>query len=145
MTAELVTVVIPCYNASQYIENALDSVLKQREPDRLDVEIIVVDDASTDDSPAKLAAAALANPGTIRLLRQPRNLGPAAARNLGLRQATGRFICFLDSDDQYAPGFFARSLACFLQRPRLAAIFTGIELVNCHREVHPAQRWVMIQ
>jgi glycosyltransferase involved in cell wall biosynthesis len=145
VTAELVTVVIPCYNASQYIEDTLNSVLKQRESDILDVEVIVVDDGSIDDSPAKIEAAALANPGTIRLLRQPWNLGPAAARNLGLRQAKGRFICFLDSDDQYAPGFFSHSLAHFRQRPRLAAIFTGIELVDCHREVHPAQRWTMVQ
>src|ERR1700693_6168318 len=106
MTAELVTVVVPCYNASSYIEETLNSVLDQREPGVVEVEVLVVDDGSIDDSPAKVEAAAHANPGAIRLLRQPRNGGPAAARNVGLRRARGRFVCFLDADDQYAPGFF---------------------------------------
>ena len=145
MTTELVSVVIPCYNSSPFIEDSLDSALKQREAGVVDVEVIVVDDGSTDDSPTKVEAASLANPGAIRLLRQPRNLGPAAARNVGLRHARGRFVCFLDADDQYAPGFFIRAVEHFRQRPQLAAIVTDIELVNCHREVDAAQRRMMIQ
>lgn len=95
MTAELVSVVIPCYNASPFIEDTLDSALKQREAGVVDVEVIVVDDGPTDESPAKVEAASLANPGAIRLLRQPRNLGPAAARNVGLRHARAGLSAFL--------------------------------------------------
>jgi glycosyltransferase involved in cell wall biosynthesis len=61
----------------------------------VDVEVIVVDDGPTDESPAKVEAASLANPGAIRLLRQPRNLGPAAARNVGLRHARAGLSAFL--------------------------------------------------
>lgn len=105
MTSETITVVIPCFNASAYIEAAIGSALVQRTPGVLDVEILVVDDASTDNSAAKVEAIAAANPRKVGLLPQPRNKGPAAARNLGLRHAAGRFVCFLDADDQYAPGF----------------------------------------
>jgi glycosyltransferase involved in cell wall biosynthesis len=138
MTTELVSVVIPCFNAISFIEDTLDSALKQRQAGLVDVEVVVIDDGSTDGSSAKVEATALANPGAIRLLRQPRNLGPAAARNVGLRHARGRFVCFLDADDQYAPGFFIRAVEHFRRRPQLAAIITDIELVNCHREVDAA-------
>lgn len=144
MTGELVSVVIPCHNAGDFIADALANVLAQREPGRVAVEAIVVDDASTDASTDRVEAAARDTPGAIRLLRQPVNRGPGAARNLGLRQASGRFVCFLDADDRYVPGFFARALAHFRQRPSLAAIVTDIELVNCHREVEPAQRRLMV-
>src|SRR5438874_12608579 len=102
MTTELVSVVIPCYNASHFIETTLGSALKQRAAGLVDVEIIVVDDGSTDDSPAKVETASLANPCAVRLLRQPRILGPSAARNVGLRHARGRFACLLDADAQPA-------------------------------------------
>jgi glycosyltransferase involved in cell wall biosynthesis len=145
MTADLVTVVIPCYNASAYIEAAIASAWDQRTPGIVDVEVLVVDDASTDDSAAKVEAAAAANPGMLRLLRQPQNQGPAAARNRGLRMSAGGFVCFLDADDQYVPGFFSWAVRQFRQHPRVAAISTGVELVNCHRQIASAQRRAIIR
>jgi predicted O-methyltransferase YrrM len=139
MARELVSVVIPCFNGAEYIDAALDSILQQGEDGTADVEIIVVDDVSTDLSVEKVERRAAAAPETIRLLRQPSNLGPAAARNAGLRCANGRFVCFLDADDEYAPGFFLSALAVFAEQPRLAAVVCDVELVNCHREVHPLQ------
>jgi glycosyltransferase involved in cell wall biosynthesis len=96
MNAERVSVVIPCFNAARYIAAAIRSVLAQRWPD---LEIIVVDDGSTDGS-AELVAAAFPQ---VTLLRQP-NRGAAEARNLGIRHACGSWIAFLDADDIWLPG-----------------------------------------
>ncbi|MEO9255789.1 MAG: glycosyltransferase family A protein, partial [Tepidiformaceae bacterium] len=94
MTDPLVSVIIPMYNSARYIAAALESVYAQ---DFTSFEIIVVDDGSTDGS-ADIARAH----GTALLLRQE-NLGPAAARNAGLRGANGTLIAFLDSDDIWLP------------------------------------------
>ena len=139
MSAELISAVIPAYNAEAHIDAALRSTLAQVKPGIVDVEILVVDDGSTDGTLAKTDAVAAQYPGKVQIIRQPQNLGPAAARNAGLRRATGTFICFLDADDQYIPGFFAGGLEFLQQNPRVAAIITGVEFVNCHREIHPLQ------
>jgi FkbM family methyltransferase len=131
----LVSVIIPCFNAGEYLARAVRSALAQG---MVGTEVIIVDDRSTDGS--KTVAEDLANrlPG-VRLVQQPANAGPAAARNTALHQASGRYVCFLDADDEYAPGFFAAVLPPLEQDPDLAAVTTGVELVNCHRDVHPVQ------
>jgi glycosyltransferase involved in cell wall biosynthesis len=99
----LVSVVIPCFNAAEYLSGAVRSVQAQGVPG---TEIIVVDDQSTDDSNAVAEALAGQVPG-VRLIQQAVNSGPSTARNAGLRHAWGRYVCFLDADDAYAPGFFS--------------------------------------
>lgn len=91
----MVSVIIPCYNASRWIRETLDSVSGQSGVR----EIIVVDDGSTDDS------AAIVHDGfpEVRLIRSP-NQGASRARNTGTQAATGQFIQYLDSDDLLAPG-----------------------------------------
>jgi glycosyltransferase involved in cell wall biosynthesis len=90
-----ISTVIPTYNRARLLAAAIESVLAQtRPPD----EILVVDDGSTDGTPA---VAARFGP-LVRLLSQP-NRGPAAARNHGLREARHEWIAFLDSDDLWAP------------------------------------------
>ena len=85
------TVIIPTYNRLPYLQEALASVLQQT---YRDYELIVVDDGSTDGTGLHLRSLRQA----LKYVCQP-NAGPAAARNRGIRQATGRFITFLDSDD----------------------------------------------
>jgi predicted O-linked N-acetylglucosamine transferase (SPINDLY family)/glycosyltransferase involved in cell wall biosynthesis len=131
----LVTVVIPCYNAASYLPGAVRSVIAQDGPC---TEIIIVDDASTDDT-AALAEALARDVSSIRVIRLPANFGVARARNAGLREATGKYICFLDADDEYAPGFFRTVLPRLESDNDLAAITTGVELIDCHREIHPVQ------
>lgn len=94
------SVVIPVYNRAGLLAQALASVLAQSERD---FEIVVVDDGSGDDP--KAAVDALADP-RIRFLHQD-NRGGGAARNTGIREAKGRFIAFLDSDDAFLPGHLA--------------------------------------
>lgn len=94
-----VSVVIPCYNARRYVDATLRSVAAQQWPD---IEVIVVDDGSTDGSAQHIEAA---HP-SVRVLRQP-NQGVAAARNAGIAAARGDWIAFLDADDLWLPGKLA--------------------------------------
>jgi glycosyltransferase involved in cell wall biosynthesis len=99
-----VSVVIPLYNKGKYIERALTSVLAQTHPA---LEIIVVDDGSTDDGPERVLN--FNNP-KITLIRQE-NKGPGAARNAGLAIAKEKYIAFLDADDEWYPSFIEKGVA----------------------------------
>ncbi|GAB0149024.1 MULTISPECIES: glycosyltransferase [Marichromatium] len=90
-----ISVIMPCYNCARFVAEAVDSVLAQTHPA---VELIVVDDGSSDDSLRILEGYG----ARIRLLRQP-NRGPYVARNLALRHAEGRYLAFLDADDWWLP------------------------------------------
>lgn len=100
----LVSVVMPCYNARPYVEDAVRSVLDQTYPA---VELVVVDDGSDDGSVEMLQRLAAEHPQRLRLLAQDRR-GPYPARNLGLRHARGEFVAFLDADDWWRPDFIER-------------------------------------
>lgn len=112
--ASLVSVIIPVYNGERFLGEALHSILVQ---DYQPVEVIVVDDGSTDHS-AQLAEA---TPG-VCVLREPHR-GLAATLNQGVRQATGEFLAFLDADDRWLPGKIRCQLAELAQRPELDMIF----------------------
>lgn len=90
-----ISVVIPAYNASASIANAIASCLQQTMQPH---EIIVVDDASTDNT-----CNVVAQYKEVKLFRQSTNQGPSAARNRGINEATGDIIAFLDSDDTWLP------------------------------------------
>lgn len=94
-----VSVVIPVFNAAATLEATLASVQAQS---RSDWEALLVDDGSTDDSPALMARLAAAD-RRIRLLRTAGQTGAGPARNAGIAAARGRFIAFLDADDQWHP------------------------------------------
>ena len=98
-TALDVSVLVAAWNAEATIGRAVRSALDQRD---IGVEVIVVDDASDDGTAACLASLAAAEPN-LRVLRQPRNTGPAAARNRALDLATAPWITILDADDTMAP------------------------------------------
>jgi len=95
MSTALVSIIIPTYNYAAYIGKAVDSVLKQT---YANIEIIVVDDGSTDNTKAVLKKY-----GDKLVYIQQNNQGAAAARNRGLKEACGDYICFLDADDMYYP------------------------------------------
>lgn len=90
---------MPCYNASDFVEEAVNCVMNQTYPD---VELIVVDDGSTDGSANVLQGLAVRYAPRIRLLFQDRQ-GPYPARNLALEHAQGGYVAFLDADDYWTP------------------------------------------
>ncbi len=94
----LISVVMPCFNAEHYVETAVQCVFGQSYPD---VELILVDDGSTDRSCAILAELQRRHGSRLTFIRQS-NRGPYPARNLALRHAKGGFIAFLDADDYWA-------------------------------------------
>jgi amino acid adenylation domain-containing protein len=105
-----VSVIIPLYNKSAFVARAIDSVLGQSFQD---FEIVVIDDGSTDDGPAKVRG--YADP-RIRLLTQA-NAGPGAARNKGVREASSALVAFLDADDEYLPAFLELSIENLRKNP----------------------------
>ena len=132
MLPTIVTVVIPCFNASRTLAAAVESVLAQGD---IGVEIILVDDCSTDDT-VGLARALSGRHANVSMVGHAENSGPGPARNTGLRRAKGEFICFLDADDSYLQGFFTTALRRFREHARISAVYTNIELVDCPHEVH---------
>lgn len=112
-----VSVVIPCYNAGGYLSEAVRAVLTQTFPD---VEIIIVDDGSTDATTLKLLRDC-SWPRT-RVLHQA-NAGPAAARNCGVRAASGDYILPLDADDIIDPTYVTKAVAALEQRVDVGVVY----------------------
>lgn len=92
---QLLTVILPTYNRKHFLRQAILSLLAERLPA---IEILVIDDGSTDGTSEGLLGL------DIRLIRLPMNTGVSRARNVGLKEARGEYIAFLDSDDLLVPG-----------------------------------------
>lgn len=116
---DAVSVIIPTYNCAERLVRALDSVDAQTYAhDR--IEVVVVDDGSTDDTRERVGAFAARSDLSFRYLRQ-QNAGPAAARNHGMRVARGKVIAFLDDDDAWKPAKLARQLPLLAGKTGLVA------------------------
>ncbi|MFW6694103.1 glycosyltransferase family 2 protein [Streptomyces sp. MAR4 CNX-425] len=105
-----VSVVIAAYNAMPYLTRCIDSVLGQSLPPDA-VEVVAVDDGSTDGTGAELDRFAQLHPGRIRVEHQENSGGPAAPRNRGIELARGRYVFFLDADDYLGPEALERMAA----------------------------------
>lgn len=121
-----VSVVIPVYNAASYVGRAVQSVLTQRDFDS--VEVILVDDGSTDDSAKVIDQLAREDSRVVTLHSE--NRGPSAARNLGIAQATGRYLAFLDADDWFLPHKLALQTSILEARPALGLVTGDHRIVN---------------
>lgn len=112
-----VSVVIPCFNAGQHLEEAVHSALAQTWGN---LEIVIVDDGSTDAE--TLAVLESARWPRTRIFRQP-NAGPAAARNHAIREARGEYILPLDADDTIDPTYVAKAVAVLDERPEVGCVY----------------------
>lgn len=115
MNEHKISCIIPTYNSARFIAETIDSVFAQTVGM---YEVLVVDDGSTDDTKSVVDSFE----GRVRWLRQE-NSGPGAARNNGVRNTTGDFIAFLDSDDIWTPDKTEKQLARFAARPELGVCF----------------------
>lgn len=115
----LVSVVIPNYNSDQYLSETLESVLSSTHPE---LEIVVVDDGSTDQSKLILEEWKSRIPGKIRVFYQA-NQGPSIARNYGIHQACGNYILPLDSDDKIHPDYISEAVEKFETDPEIKVVY----------------------
>ena len=120
MGADLISVVIPCYNQAHYLGEAIESVLAQSYPY---FEIVVIDDGST-DSTAEVAGR---YPG-VSCIRQE-NQGLSEARNTGLRHSGGEYVVFLDADDRLLPEALQAGIECLKTNPECAVTFGHYRLI----------------
>ncbi|MBF2029326.1 MAG: glycosyltransferase family 2 protein [Oscillatoriales cyanobacterium C42_A2020_001] len=117
-----VSVIMPCYNQGQYVEDAVESVLAQTyQP----IEIILINDGSTDEHTIQL----------LQTYQKPHlsiihtsNRGPSAARNTGIQQARGQYILPLDADDRIAPTFLEKTVPILESDPNIGIVYSQAEL-----------------
>jgi glycosyltransferase involved in cell wall biosynthesis len=136
--APLVTAVVPAYNAEKTIDETLRSVRAQT---YRNLEIIVVDDGSTDRTAARVEAHA-ATDTRVRLVRQT-NAGVAAARNRGVAEAAADFVAPVDADDLWMPTKIEKQMAAMRSRgPRCGLVYTWQTTIDEHgRVMSPRRRW----
>jgi len=127
-SAPRVSVVIPAYNAAATLPETLASVFAQT---FADLEVIVVDDGSTDETPALLAAYG----DRIRVLRKVNEGRPSTTRNLGAKAARGELVAFLDADDRWQPEKLARQVALFAANSRLGLVYTAAAVIDASGRV----------
>lgn len=121
---DLISIIIPVYNASKYIERCLKSIIEQTYKI---IEIIVVDDGSTDNS-IDIAKEFLKFDNRIRII-QKKNSGVSDSRNLGIDNAQGEWICFVDSDD-YIEKDYVETLYNYAIKNDVYIVYSGIRVIN---------------
>ena len=135
--APTITVVIPCFNYARYLPTAVASALGQED---VSVDVVVVDDASTDESLAVARSLAAADP-RVRVLAHETNAGPVATFNDGVAVATGDYLVRLDADDALTPGSLGRAAALAEAFPEVGLVY-GRPLHFSGDELPPARAGV---
>ena len=121
---------MPAYNAARFIRQSIQSILQQSFQDW---ELLVTDDASTDNTPQVLEQAAR-DDARVRIFLQTQNQGPGAARNHSLSHARGRYLAFLDSDDLWATDKLEKQMQLLAAHPDAGILFTGSAFIRRNGE-----------
>ncbi|MGE0192627.1 MAG: glycosyltransferase family 2 protein [Planctomycetota bacterium] len=124
-TKPLVSTIIPVHNRPDLVVEAIASVLAQT---HRPIEVIVVDDGSTDATPRVLDELCARHPGVVRVFRHGQPRGPGAARETGRTAASGAYVQYLDSDDLLVPTKFDRQLAALDDHPDWALVIGDVEI-----------------
>lgn len=120
----LVSVIMAAYNGAEFIGETIESVLAQTyQP----IELVVVDDASEDETPEIVASYAERHPGRVRLEPGSERLGPCRRRNDAIDLSTGPLIAWLDQDDLWVPEKTEREVAVMQARPEVGLVYSGYE------------------
>lgn len=117
----MVSIIIPVYNSRKYINQCLKSCLSQTYKD---YEIVVIDDCSDDD------ISYCAEEYGVKYIRNNENLGPAASRNIGIKNSSGEYISFLDADDIMSPYKLEKSIAEFKKDPELGMTCGNYQILS---------------
>ena len=132
-----VSVIIPTYNRERLIARSVKSVLNQT---YRDFEIIIVDDASTDNTEEVISSF---NDERIRYLRHDKNRGEAAARNTGIKLARGEYIASQDSDDEWLPEKLGKQIELFKNTsPKVGVVYTGFWKIENNEKTYIPFSWV---
>ncbi len=130
MPSPLVSVIVPTFNREHLVGRTIESVLRQT---YAAVEVVVVDDGSTDGTAARIARDH-GGDARVRYFRKE-NGGPATARNHGFRQARGAYVALLDSDDTWAPWKLSLQVRCMERHPEVGMTWTDMEMIDPDGEV----------
>ncbi len=132
----LVSVIIPTHDRAALVARALDSVFAQDGlGEQFDLEVIVVDDGSTDST-----ATVVGEYAEVRCLRLSANRGVSAARNAGIEASRGTFICFLDDDDVWLPGRLKLQIPAFRRHPEAGAVYSQVFDAHDGKAYPPSSR-----
>ncbi len=127
MQKELVTIVTPMYNGSEFIQETIDTVLDQT---YMNWEMIVIDDGSSDKGMGiEIVKKYMRNDSRIRLIVSKQNQGSSSARNKGIKAANGDFIAFLDSDDLWNSAFLEKQLN-FMNEKNAVFVFSSYKRID---------------
>jgi len=127
-----VSVVIPTYNRASYIQNAIESIGRQKYEN---IEIVVIDDRSTDNTKSLINSLQAKHP-TLFYYRNNRAKGPSGARNTGILNSTGEYIAFLDSDDLWMDGHLKKGMTFLEENPKVDVIFGNYSVVDFKSNAH---------
>lgn len=122
---DLVSIIIPVYNAEKFIEDTIKSVINQTYKNW---QLIIIDDHSTDDS-VNIIKNFTKNNNKIKLIKLKKNNGVAIARNKGINLAKGKYLCFLDADDLWHPEKLNKQIS-FMKKYNCPFSFTGYEFAD---------------
>ncbi|MCJ7658159.1 MAG: glycosyltransferase family 2 protein [Anaerolineales bacterium] len=134
----MISVIMPVYNTEKYVSQAIESILIQT---YRDLELIIIDDASTDDSLKILRSYEKRDP-RIRILTNDSNQGISRARNLGLQLARGEYIAVMDSDDISLPDRFEKQIDYLTANPHVGVVGTNYTLVHENGIAHRTSKLV---
>ena len=133
----LISIIVPVYNAEKFLNDTIKTVQNQTYQNW---EMIFVDDCSNDNS-RNIIKEAMKKDKRIKLLCQEKNDGAALARNRGINEALGDFICFLDADDLWHKDKLQKQLN-FMNEKRCAFSFTGYQFADCNGIANGKKVWV---
>lgn len=132
MSDDLVSIVIPTYNKGHLIEATLNSVLHQTYPF---LEVLLIDNGSTDDTREKIDHFLLLHPGIFRVLDLKNNMGPSNARNVGILEAKGKYIFLLDGDDLLLPRKVEEQVKYMDENPTIGLSLTPYLIYTASRKI----------
>lgn len=127
--------IIPCYKQAHFLPDAIDGALKQTHQE---LEVVVVDDGSTDNT-----AAVVARYPRVKCVRQG-NRGLAEARNAGFRASTGEYVLFLDADDRLTPNAVETHVSCFAKNPEAGFVVGDIDHISSDGSYLGSPRWPVL-